>query len=49
MLNKNAAGQARGVRKLKKDFQHTGAIPEGAAKMKPRTPMMSGDLPALKL
>lgn len=38
------------LRRLKVDvtFQYTGAIPEGSAKMKPRTPMMSGDLPARK-
>jgi len=47
-LNKNAAGATCGVRKLMKDFQRTGAILGSPVKIKPRPPMMSGDLPELK-
>jgi len=34
------------VVELRSYFQRTGAIPEGPWNLKPRTPMMSGDLPA---
>ncbi len=37
------------VDELHSCFQHTGAIPEGDVKMKPRTPMINGDLPARNL
>lgn len=37
------------MRKLTKCFQRTGAIQGSPAKMKPRTPIIKGDLPALKL
>jgi hypothetical protein len=46
--NKKAAGATCGVRKLEKCFQRTGAIQGSPAKMKPRTPIINGDLPALK-
>jgi hypothetical protein len=47
--NKNAAGATCGMGKLTKYFQYTGAIQGSPEKIKPRTPMMSGDLPVLKL
>jgi hypothetical protein len=47
-LNKNAAGATCGRGKLTRGFLRTGAIQGSPEKIKPRTPMMSGDLPALK-